>query len=194
MSAKSDSFPLRTRKLLNHQEFEIYQLVKQVYEGQDVLVKVSLSRMVLSPDQEQRQALFRFIEKLFFLFVVIDAETNVVACIDFYSPTWKKRKDVRLKAYMMASLGIDYLVLGSEYLSDLQKIHENLGLSQGSFDHDQHCASQTPEQDFTQVKRRLQALLKSRRKAAKRFRDSSTTNDSDLSVPYDSFLQPLDER
>jgi hypothetical protein len=193
MKSKSNDFPLRKRKLLNRQEYEIYQLVKHVYEGQDVLVKTSLSRMVVSSDQEQRQALFQCIENLVFLFVVIDADTNVVACIDFYGPTSKKRRDVRLKACIMASLGIDYWVLGTDYLEDLKKIQEKFEFFKFSQAQFQTSASQVSKTDFTLVKKQLHELLKDRRNEAKSFGDSSG-HGSEFSPSANSFLQPLDER
>lgn len=193
MKAKAADFPLRKRKLLNRQEYELYQLVKHVYEGQDVLVKTSLSRMVVSSDAEKTHALFQCIEYLVFLFVVMDADTNVLACIDLYSPTPKKRKDVRLKACIMASLGIDYWVLSSDYMDDLRSIQakfELLKLSQVQF---HNSASQASKTDFTQVKKQLHELLKDRRNEAKTFSDSATSG-SDFSTSANSFLQPLDER
>jgi hypothetical protein len=193
MKAKGEDFPLRKRTLLNRQESEVFQLVKHVYEGQDVLVKTSLTRMVASTDKIKRQNLFECIESLVFLFVVIDADTNVVACIDFYNFNSTKRKDVRLKACIMASLGIDYWVLGGDYLEDLKKIQERFEFLKFSMDQYGNSATQVDVNDFTQVKKQLHERLKDRRNEAKAFSDSSI-NGSGFSLSTNSFLLPLDER
>ncbi|QDL54776.1 DUF2726 domain-containing protein [Rhodoferax aquaticus] len=193
MKARGENFPLRKRSLLNRQEYEIFQLVKHVYEGQDVLVKTSLTRMVVSTDKEKRQDLFECIENLVFLFVVMDADTNVVACIDFYNFNSKKRKDVRLKACIMASLGIDYWVLGNDYLEDLKKIQEKFEFLKFSMDEYGNPVNQADKDDFTQVKKQLHERLKDRRNEAKAFSDSSTIG-SGFSTSTNSFLLPLDER
>ncbi|WP_168224702.1 DUF2726 domain-containing protein [Rhodoferax aquaticus] len=193
MKATAAEFPLRKRKLLNQQEYEIYQLVRHVYEGQDVLVKTSLTRMVVSADEAKTQALFQCIEHLVFLFVVMDAETHVLACIDFYDPASRKRKDVRLKASIMASLGIDYWVLSSDYLDDLKKVQAKFDFSKVGQATFQNSADEAHSNDFTHAKAQLHERLKDRRNEVRGFGDSSPPG-SEFGTSANSFLLPLDER
>jgi hypothetical protein len=159
--------------------------------------------MVVSSNENKRNDIFQCIQELAFLFVVIDADTNVIACIDFYNKAcasdasaWiklKKRKDVRLKACIMASLGIDYFVLGSDYLEDLKNIQEKNKFPKLNSGRLRESAIPAERSNFQQVKNELQELLKDRRKELKLISESCTF-ESAFSATPNSFLQPLDDR
>lgn len=93
----------------------------------------------------------------------------------------------------MASLGIDYWVLSSDYLDDIKKVQAKFDFSKVGQAPFKNSSGEALSNDFTHAKTQLRERLKDRRNEVKGFSDSSPPG-SEFGTSANSFLIPLDER
>jgi hypothetical protein len=116
------SWPLHSRVVANTEELRVWRWLARAFPDHSVMVKMPVTRFTLPRDRDEGQHWYDLLSGVYCTLSVVNANGQVMGCIDAPGEARLSRRTYQLKESLLAQCGIPYAVLESTSLPTLPEI------------------------------------------------------------------------